>query len=125
MQIQVTPEQIEAMNRGEEIVVLVRMEPQPGLPYYHGADGEGEHHFSDRTAEQIYARQAGKHTWRRCPVAVGDTVTAMCDRLQTRGGCMPPHGGCLEIFCGFERTVRHIAHREKDGVHYWEVRLGR
>jgi hypothetical protein len=134
--VQVDPEQIKALNDGEEVTVLLRMEPQPDGPVIAcwtsdpwGTSGDGA-----------------------CPVAVGDTVEAKCRYYDCfQGYCWHDSNAEVQCFgkdiCSQSAIVRHIVHREKrepqrlalvhdrpgDDLrtediagygHYWEVTLG-
>lgn len=105
--ITVDSEQIQALRDGQEIVVLVRMEPQP------------EWTTMEIAPVDLVHRGA-------CPVAVGDTVEVIpTDTLgisNDGGTAFCQHSGFQPVL---RPTVLHIAYREQDGVHNWEVRLSK
>lgn len=129
IKLRATPEQIQALNDGEEIVVLARMEPQPTTDGYCGF-GDMRlyswrgHRFSSRSVLPRALRDS-------CPVAIGDTVEAWCVVCEGSGGFLVRHGGHVAKCHGckgrpfYRPTVRHIAHREQPDGHFWEVRLSK
>jgi hypothetical protein len=126
MRLTATPEQIQQLHDGQEVEVLVRMEPQPDCPCQ-GSACTVHHTENCRRPCDAYAIYANMFNRDNCPVAVEDKVEMVCEGLNDSLLCGlfdVCHGyggtGCR----GLERamTVRHIAYREQDGVHYWVVR---
>lgn len=170
MQFQVDTEQVKALDAGEEIVVLVEMEPQ--------LDGDGWIYMGHRTKGHSWERftyDGLQMEWRDCPVAVGETVavTEVWAHYQPLQGLMRCDGAWVKEWTDgsaaykadgfdtieelkdhllsmgdffdvvvrddtwqlpesmpdwairFRPIVRHVAHRESKGVHYWEVRLSK
>lgn len=125
--VNVDPEQIQALNDGEEIVVLVRIERMTSEWILHLdydiLDNPTRVHVRSHGGaydEEIYP-----------PVAVGDTVTVECAECGGRGIKKVPEaslvdghmlldyrrGSVVECRCAgvnpASPTVRHITHREK------------
>jgi hypothetical protein len=102
--IKLTPEQIQALEHGDEIVVLVRMEPQP-------SEGAVMLQVDGGTWTEAMFCWPHQRRFYKPPVAVGDTV----DVDGSNGWAW---------WMKKAATVRHIAYREQDG-HCWEVRLSK
>jgi hypothetical protein len=127
MRFRVDPKQIQALNDGDEIVVLVRMEPQPNeceIPC--GVNEHGQVLVKDPS------RAIGRSRIIDGPVAVGDTVEARCNTCGGEGlepmsdhYVRGPRKPCDCDGVQLRPTVRHIAHREQDDGHHWEVRCGK
>jgi len=137
MSYEVTPDQITALQSGETIKLLIRMEQQSSgacdLKRYKGPHGCTVAQFFDST--KPHPRRYKSVT---CPVAVGDTVDLECDYCGGRGwtyldndhstpdkhpcDCNP----CDDVeYQAPWATVRSIAPAEQDDVHYWELEVSR
>jgi hypothetical protein len=125
-----TPEQFAAIQRGEGIEIVERMEPQPDV-------AKRKHRWAMETVDGVCTW--GRAPWRKtdpynhivegksvCPYALDDRIAVVCkyyDRIQ--GYCWHDNDADVQCFgrdlCSQLAAVTSIAPREIDGVWCWVV----
>lgn len=126
MRVTAIPSQITALQRGEEIELLVRMEPQPNeCEILCGVNEHGQVLVKDPS------RAIGRSRIIDCPVSIGDPVEVVCSECGGDGVIMFTRGEHVDgMYCRHDvhivtTCVQSIARREVDGVHHWVLRCGR